>query len=103
MLTLDEVKKELGIDFNDHDNRLERYIQVAKQWLDGSISKYDEKDERAKQLALFIIEDLYDRNANTVKENITISKLKNDFIMQLQNEGRDNGSLQQTDSHSKIR
>ncbi len=103
MLTLEEVKKELGIDFNDHDNRLERYIQVAKQWLDGSISKYDEKDERAKQLALLVIEDLYDRTANTVKENTTISKLKNDFIMQLQNEGRDNGSLQQTDSHSKIR
>ncbi len=93
MLTLDEVKKELSIDFNDHDSRLERYIQIAKKWLDGAISNYDENDERAKQLALFIIEDLYDRNANTVKENITISKLKNDFIMQLQNEGRDNGSL----------
>ena len=93
MLTLEEVKKELGIDFNDHDSRLERYIQIAKKWLDGAISNYDENDERAKQLALFIIEDLYDRNANTVKENITISKLKNDFIMQLQNEGRDNGSL----------
>ena len=93
MLTLDEVKKELSIDFNDHDSRLERYIQIAKKWLDGAISNYDENDERAKQHALFIIEDLYDRNANTVKENITISKLKNDFIMQLQNEGRDNGSL----------
>lgn len=93
MLTLDEVKKELSIDFNDHDSRLERYILIAKEWLDGAVSNYDENDERAKQLALFIIEDLYDRNANTVKENITISKLKNDFIMQLQNEGRDNGSL----------
>ena len=94
MLTLDEVKKELGIDFNDHDSRLERYIKVADQWLDGSISNYKKDDERAKQLALLIIEDLYDRNANTSKENVTISKLKNDFIMQLQNEGRDNGGLQ---------
>lgn len=94
MLTLEEVKQELGIDFSDHDKRLERYINLAEQWLKGAVSSYKESDERAKQLALLVIEDLYDRNANTVKENTTISKLKNDFIMQLQNEKEEeNGSL----------
>lgn len=101
MLTLEEVKQELGIDFPDNDKRLTRYIDVATQWLDGAVSSYNKNDERAKQLVLLVIEDLYDRNANTVKENTTISKLKNDFIMQLQNEDYD-GSLQQTNQDSKI-
>lgn len=89
MPTLEEVKQELGIDFNDHDKRLTRYILVADTWLKGSIGEnYDSNDERAKQLALLVIEDLYDRNANSVKENATLQKLKNDFILQLQCEGR---------------
>ena len=88
MPTLEEVKLELGIDFDDDDKKLIRYISVADTWLDGAIGTYDPNDERVKQLALLIIEDLYDRNANSVKENATIQKLKNDFIMQLQCEAR---------------
>ena len=98
MLTLEEVKAELSVDFTDEktDARLNRYIKVADAWLKGAISDdYPENDERAKQLALLIIEDLFDRNANSVKENNTINKLKQDFIMQLQYGGADNGSLQQ--------
>lgn len=102
MLTLEEVKKEIGIDFEDHDSRLKRYIKLAEQWLDGAVGSYKKDDERAKQLALFIIEDLYDRNANSVKENTTISKLKNDFIMQLQNEVID-GSIQQPDKYTEVK
>ena len=102
MLTLEEVKRELGIDFTDHDNRLNRYIKLAKEWLDGAIDTYKEEDERAKQLALFIIEDLYDRNAHSVKENTTISKLKNDFIMQLQNEVYD-GDVQSGNKYTEVK
>lgn len=85
MLSVDDVKKELGIDFSDTntDDRLKRYIQVADAWLKAAVGDYNNDDERAKQLALLIIEDLFDRNSNSVKENATINKLKNDFIMQL--------------------
>lgn len=96
MLTLAEVKAELGIDYIDTntDNRLTRYINVADTYLKGAIGeKYPADDERAKQLALLIIEDLYDRNSNSVKENNTINKLKQDFILQLQLENR-NDSIQ---------
>lgn len=100
MLTLEEVKAELGIDYTDNktDSRLNRYILVADAWLKGAVGdNYPKDDARAKQLALLIIEDLFDRNTNNVKENITINKLKQDFIMQLQYGGADNGSLQQSD------
>lgn len=92
ILTLREVKEELGIDFVDEatDNRLRRYIALSERWLEGSIGligiKFSIKDERAKQLALLIIEDLYDRKSTSIKEDKTIEKLKNDFIMQLKYE-----------------
>lgn len=96
MLSVDEVKQELGIDFSDKniEERLKRYITLAEAWLSGAVGDYDKTDERAKQLALLIIEDLFDRNSNTVKENATINKLKNDFLMQLKWESKEDGSIQ---------
>jgi len=91
MPTIEEVKDYLGIDFADSvsDRNISRFIDVAESYLKGSISVLPEDDERVKQLALFIIEDLYDRGSYSVKENSTIEKMKNDFIMQLQCEGRE--------------
>lgn len=93
MPTLLEVKDFLGIDYDDEvsNRNISRYINVAKSYLEGAIDNLPEDDERVKQLALFVIEDLYDRSSYIVKENSTLEKLKNDFIMQLQNEGRNNG------------
>ena len=90
MPSIAEVKNYLGIDFDDDvsNRNLTRFIDVAESYLKGAISNLPEDDERVKQLALFIIEDLYDRGSYSVKENSTIEKMKNDFIMQLQCEGR---------------
>lgn len=91
MPTIEEVKDYLGIDFDDNvsDRNIKRYMSVADNWLKGAIGEnYPRNDERAKQLALFVIEDLYDRGSYSVKENNTIEKIKNDFLMQLQCEGR---------------
>ena len=91
MPTLEEVKAYLGIDFDDEvsNRNISRFIDVAESYLKGSIGELPEDDERVKQLALFVIEDLYDRGSYSVKENSTIEKLRNDFIMQLQCEGRE--------------
>lgn len=91
MPTLQEVKDYLGIDFDDDvsDRNIKMFIDVAESYLKGAISVIPEDDERVKQLALFIIEELYDRGSYSVKENSTIEKMKNDFIMQLQCEGRE--------------
>lgn len=91
MPTIEEVKDYLGIDFDDDvsNRNITRFIDVAESYLKGAISVIPEDDERVKQLALFIIEELYDRGSYSVKENSTIEKMKNDFIMQLQCEGRE--------------
>ena len=93
MPTLEEVKDYLGIDFEDvvSNRNIQRYINVAESYLKGAISNLPTDDERVKQLALFIIEDLYDRGSYSMKENSTLEKMKNDFILQLQCEGRENG------------
>ena len=92
MPTIDEIKDYLGIDYDDDvsNRNIKKYMSVADSWLKGAIGEnYPKNDERAKQLALFVIEDLYDRGSYSVKENSNIEKMKNDFVMQLQCEGRD--------------
>ena len=91
MPKIEEVKDYLGIDFDDEvsNRNIKRFIDVAELYLEGAIGVLPEDDERVKQLALFIIEDLYDRGSYSVKENSTIEKIKNDLIMQLQCEGRE--------------
>lgn len=91
MPTLEEVKDYLGIDYTDSvsDRNIRRYIEVADTYLKGAIGNdYPTDDDRAKQLALFVIEDLYDRSSYNVKENSSLEKMKNDFILQLQCEAR---------------
>ncbi len=92
MPTIDEIKDYLGIDYDDDvsNRNIKRYMSVADSWLKGAIGEnYPRNDDRAKQLALFVIEDLYDRRSYSVKENKNIEKMKNDFLMQLQCEGRE--------------
>lgn len=93
MPTYEEVKDYLGIDYDDDKSKrnIERSIKVAKKYLDSAIDNFDDlrRDERVKQLALFIIEDLYDRKATSVKESSSLMKLKNSLLTQLQCEGRD--------------
>ena len=91
MPTIDEIKDYLGIDYDDDvsNRNIKRYMSVADSWLKGAIGEnYPKNDERAKQLALFVIEDLYDRSSYSVKENKTLEKMRDDFVMQLQCEGR---------------
>ena len=93
MPTLEEVKDYLGIDYDDEksERNIKCYIKVKKKYLDSAIDNFDDlrRDERVKQLALFIIEDLYDRKATSVKESSSLMKLKNSLLTQLQCEGRD--------------
>ena len=92
MPTIDEVKDYLGIDYDDDvsNRNIKKYMSVADSWLKGAIGKnYPKNDERAKQLALFVIEDLYDRSSYSVKENKTLEKMRDDFLLQLQCEGRE--------------
>ena len=104
MSAVAEVKKSLTETLtadSSIDSRLNIYIKVADAYLKGAISEnYPPDDERAIELALLIIEDLYDRNSTTVKENSIIEKLKADFILQLKVVGMDDLKSKDTNSET---
>lgn len=91
MLTIEEVKDHLGIDYVDPmvERKLNHLISVADSMLKGSIGNdYPADDPRAKELACCIIDELYSTRSYTGKENGTIRRLIDDFSLQLRLEMR---------------
>lgn len=87
MLTLQEVKDYLGIDYTDEavDRNLERLIKTADAYLKSAVgTKYPADDPKAKELSLIVVSDLYDNRGMNEKVSPTIRKLVQDFILQLQ-------------------
>lgn len=71
-----------------------RLIKFADLYLKGAIGKnYPVEDERAKQIALLVISDLYDyRDLDSKNISNTTRKLLNDLEWQLKMEMRTNGN-----------
>lgn len=95
VVTVDEVKDYLGIDYSDDmtTRNIERSIKSADLFLRGSIGEnYPIDDSRAKDLALIIIADLYDnrglqaQGGGSVSSNVR--RLVEDFSLQLRLELR---------------
>lgn len=102
VVTLEEVCTHMGYLLNEIEadkiikRSFERLIKVADLYLQGAIGKnYPATDERAKEIALLIIADLYDnREFETQKMSNTARKLVNDLEWQLKLEMRNNGNEQ---------
>lgn len=61
MLTLDDVKKYLRVDFDDDDALISGLMAATDDYLTASVGAgYDKESERAKILSLILISDLYD-------------------------------------------
>lgn len=100
MLTLEEVKAYLHVDYDDEDNLINLLMSAADLFLKGKIGKsYPVDDERAKTLSLIIISDLFDNRQMNEKisgspkytsEKVSgvTRKLVEDFALQLKLELR---------------
>lgn len=88
---IDEVKQDKVIKRN-----LERLIKVADTYLKGAVSQnYPKEDERAKQIALLVISDLYEyREMDTKNISSTTKKILYDIEWQLKLELMKNGNEQ---------
>ncbi|MFI3202405.1 MAG: head-tail connector protein [Eubacteriales bacterium] len=85
-LTLQDVKDYLCIDFEDEviDRTLSRLMKTADAYLISSIGEgYPREDEKSKQLALLIIDDLFDNRSANSQATMNTRKIVNDFSMQL--------------------
>lgn len=91
MLTSQDVKDYLGIDWSDEamERRITRTIAVADKFLEGAIGvDYPKDDVRAQELTLMIISDLFDHRELTQKEKAVYRKLAHDFELQIKLELR---------------
>ena len=91
VVSVDEVKDELGIDYADEmtERKIIRSIKTADAYLKGAIGEnYPIDDPRAKDLALMVVVDLYENRGlkDTVSGNTR--KLVEDFSLQLRLELR---------------
>lgn len=88
---VEEVEKDVIVKRN-----IERLIKFSDLYLKGTIgNNYPKEDERAKQIALLVISDLYDyRDLDSKNIANTTRKLLNDLEWQLKTEMRKNGNEQ---------
>lgn len=92
LLTVSEVLAYLGIDYTDDmvTTNIGRLIKTADAFLKGSVGKdYPVDDPRAKELALIIISDLYDKRGMISTVSGNTRKLVEDLSLQLRLELRE--------------
>lgn len=86
LLTVEEVKAYMGIDYADDMVvlNIERAIKSADAFLKGSIGEnYPVEDPRAKEIALMVASDLYDNRGLVSTVSGNTRKLVDDFSWQL--------------------
>ena len=86
IVTQQEVADYLGVSITDarFQRRCTHLINVADRTLKSSIGEnYPTDDNRAKELALIIISDLYDNHELTDKVSGNVRRLIQDFQLQL--------------------
>ena len=90
MLTLQDVKDYLHIDFDDDDRLLTHLIRVAHEYMRSTIhTEYNPDSERARMLSLIVISDLYDNRGVSDKASGNVRKMVSDFALQLKLESGD--------------
>ena len=91
MLTVDEVLENLGYDYADDviKRKITRCISTADAYLKGSIGEnYPIEDPRVKELALMVIDELYDNRGIMEKVAGNVRRLFDDMSLQLRLELR---------------
>ena len=91
MPTIEDIKIYLGIDWTDGatERRLSMLVNAAEKYLQGSLGvSFPRDDARVTELALIVIQDLYDNKGLNEKVSGNIRRLVDDFSTQLRMELR---------------
>lgn len=84
MLTVEEAKHYLRVDFKRDDALLEELIRASDEYLIGAVGKeYDKDCERSKMLQRIVVQDLYDNRELSETVSTRTRQLISDFALQL--------------------
>ena len=84
MLTVEEAKQYLRIDFEDDDALVGELLLAADEYLCGAIGKkYDKAGERAKSPPRIVMQDLSDPRGLSETVSARTRQLVSDFALQL--------------------
>lgn len=91
VITTDELKDHLGIDYADNmvERNLARAVNTADMYLCGALGEdYPEYDARVKEIALTIAADIYDNRTASEAASSNMRKLISDMCLQVKLEMR---------------
>lgn len=79
MVSLEDIKRYLRIDYSDDDKDIENMVEVAVIWIDSMVGDSYKTDEKLQNLADLLtkklVSDLYDNRTFTISSNA-----KRDYI-----------------------
>ncbi|GAA0081371.1 head-tail connector protein [Clostridium sp. CTA-6] len=89
ILTLNETKNYLRIDYNDEDIVLQLCIDNAEEYIRDAIDDFDNKiqierfQRKAKLLAMMLVQDMFDNRELMAKDNEKYKYIAKSLIMQM--------------------
>ncbi|MHB9927887.1 head-tail connector protein [Clostridium botulinum] len=89
ILTLNETKNYLRIDYDDEDIILQLCIDNAEEYIRDAINDFDNKiqierfQRKAKLLAMMLIQDMFDNRELMTKDNEKYKYIAKSLIMQM--------------------
>lgn len=84
MLTVEQAKQYLRVDFEDDDALIGALLETADEYLCGAVGmQYDKDCERAKMLQRIVVQDLYDDRGLSETVSARTRQLVHDFALQL--------------------
>lgn len=89
MLTLEEVKRYLKIDFEDDDEDIESFIEAAEAYIDSMVGTYYKEDEKAVKLSKLLqkklVNDMYENRSTEIPSNTKQDRIVASILDKLSN------------------
>lgn len=89
MITLEEAKKHLQVDYSDDDGYISDLIEIAQIYIDSMVGEAYKTDEKAPKLAGLlqkkIISDMYETRGTQISNNTKEDRIVSSILDKLSN------------------
>ncbi|WP_315112923.1 head-tail connector protein [Clostridium intestinale] len=89
MLTLEEAKRYLKVDFEDDDEDIQSFIEVSEAYIDSMVGVTYKLDERAVKLANLLqkklVNDMYENRSTEILSNTKQDRIVSSILDKLSN------------------